>query len=187
MDKDDGRRILRSSRQEQLEIADQIQLLVTRMEGLRSIIEGITKIFPDLDAEDMASEYQRLMAEADEEKPKGANAARTLLVDTPGKWFSVDMVVHDLDMRGWLPESENPPNAVRAALERLIAAEPANFHKDRGEKTGKVVYAYKPGQRTLSDANDEVRRRFRSEKAYADAMEDMAREGAAATEGAPDQ
>ena len=53
------------------------------------------------------------------------------------------MIVHEFwtDGTGSPPVSGNPTNATRAAAERLLAD--TRFRKDRGEKTGQVVYSFR--------------------------------------------
>jgi hypothetical protein len=144
MDRDEARRLLLDARREQAEAERIVQEQRARMNGMRSIVSGVLQMFPDLEDEAVGDNETAEITPLPEDRPRGAEAVRAVLMDTPGKWFSVPMVVHALDHRGWLPESDAPSNAVRTALERLIATEAELFRKDRGEKTGKVVYAYKP-------------------------------------------
>jgi hypothetical protein len=147
VDRDEAKRILDSTASEFDRVFTQWNELGRQMEGLRQIKAGLLKVYPDL-----VSEPPNPLTDEDVwtgDKPKGASAVGVVLAETPGKWFSVSMMVRELDRRGWLPESDNPANATRAALERLIAANP-DVRKDTGTKTGQVVYAYKgrPGSST---------------------------------------
>lgn len=56
--------------------------------------------------------------------------------------YRVSEAVAELRKREWLPESDNPANAVRAALERLVA----NVEEDvfKGNEYGYVTYTYDP-------------------------------------------
>ena len=56
------------------------------------------------------------------------------------KWFTISDLTYVLENRGWLPESSNPPNAVRAAVERLVGSDPF-VHKSKND-SGTVVYSY---------------------------------------------
>ena len=57
------------------------------------------------------------------------------------QWFTVMQMVEALDERNWLPDSQNPPNAVRAALERLVTAN--DSHVEKGKyNNGTVIYRY---------------------------------------------
>jgi hypothetical protein len=149
VDRDSAKKLLRDALNDRAVAIADWEEARSRLDGTDSIIRGLLTIFPDLDRdliddETVDSFLAGTRASLTVEKPKGTEAVRTVLMGTKGKWFSVDMMVRDLDQRGWLPDSKMPSNAVRTALERLIATEPEHFHKDTGTKTGKVVYAYKP-------------------------------------------
>jgi hypothetical protein len=144
MDRDEACRILISAETARQQAELDYSHARAREDGMRTVIAGILKIYPDL-----ATEIEVPMASSNGTagRPRGAEAAQQILMSTPNKWFSVDMVVSDLGYRGWLPDSPQPANAVRTALERLITTDPEHFFKDKGEKTGKVVYAFKPSGR----------------------------------------
>ena len=75
------------------------------------------------------------------ERPRGAEAILSILQVEENTWFNVKEVVKLLEERGWLPESDNPPNAVRTALVRLVAAVDSNVQKG-STNGGTVVYRY---------------------------------------------
>lgn len=78
-----------------------------------------------------------------DDRPRGQEAVVRVMQESVGKWWPVGLVTEELSKRGWLPESDNPANAVRAALDRLVAIEDSGFRKDRG-KSGAVTYSYRP-------------------------------------------
>jgi len=111
-----------------------------RIQGMTEAIRGLIKAFPDLaeEVDDVEVEVQVLG------RPKGSDAVRQILVSQPNTAFSVNEMVQALNIRGWLPLSENPANAVRVALERVIAADDNMFFKSRGDENNPVRYYFQP-------------------------------------------
>ena len=109
--------------------------------AVSKIISGYVEMFPELgalvEADDLADQEG-----TDENSPKGAEAVRLILHEEPNHWFYVSDLVENLRNRGWLPDSDNPANAVRTALERLINTPDSDVKK--GRKASKVVYSYRP-------------------------------------------
>jgi hypothetical protein len=103
----------------------------SRLAALRKLVDGYHQLFPALEPD-----------AASEEAPKGQDAARRVLTDSPGQWFTVAEILEQLTHRGWLPDSEDPANAVRTALTRLQAADPEHIVK--GTKGGGLAYAVRP-------------------------------------------
>ncbi len=113
-----------------------------RAAGVRRVIGGVVEIFPAL--EDMLPE------DIDPEegpRPRGTEAVRRALDEHPGTWFRVAGVVEMLRINTWLPESSNPANAVRTALERAVEAKVA---KKSRSTDGAVIYSS-----VQPDPNDE--------------------------------
>lgn len=107
-------------------------------DGMAQIVSGLIRAFPELrQAEDGI--------EIEVERPRGAEAVRIILEENPESGLEASSVVARLRERGWLPESENPGNAVRAALERLIISEPARFGKVPGGRGEALVYFSRAG------------------------------------------
>ena len=98
------------------------------------MIAAVIEMFPA--AEDVLPED---LDDDDEPRPRGAEAVRRILAETPDRWFSVQQVLAALVHRGWGPESSNPANATRTALERLVEA--GVIEKMRSTK-GPVIYKY---------------------------------------------
>lgn len=110
--------------------------------GIRKMIDGLVEMFPaveDILPEDLDDE--------DEPRPRGSAAVQRVLAESPSDWFTVPSVVSLLDRRGWAPNSSNPANAVRSALERLV--ETGGVEKIRST-AGQVIYRHPGG------ANDQA-------------------------------
>ena len=127
---------------EAIRVRDQAARQVT---GLAKIILGYVEIYPLLTEivpfetpEDDPFEF-----DLEPEVPKGAEALLKIMHERPDYWFWVSELVDALRERGWLPDSDNPANAVRTACERLIVSEDSAVHKGRGT-SGRVVYSYRP-------------------------------------------
>ncbi len=112
-----------------------------RIAGLRKLVEGYLELFPLLDSlitsgdlEDEDDEFGKPI------RPRGMDAALTVLKDFANKWYPVSAVVALLDQRGWMPRSSNPRNAVRAALERLV--ETGAIQKGKATGDGTVIYRF---------------------------------------------
>jgi len=75
--------------------------------------------------------------------PKGAEAVRLILQESPNEWFFVSELVQALKARNWLPDSDNPANAVRTTLERLFNTPDSDVKKSR-DINDKVIYSYRP-------------------------------------------
>lgn len=124
------------------ELADQRHLMETatrHASALTKIIAGYVEMFPEL--QQLVDADVNLLLESDD-TPKGAEAVRLILQASANEWWLVSELVESLRARGWLPDSENPANAVRAALERLLASPDSDIVKSR--RGNSVVYGYRP-------------------------------------------
>lgn len=102
--------------------------------GIRKMIDGLVEMFPAL--EDLLPED---LDDEEDPRPRGAEAVRRILADRKGNWFAVPAIVDILDRNNWMPESSNPANAVRTALERLVEREVI----EKGRSTeGVVIYRH---------------------------------------------
>jgi len=135
---EEARQLLRRCQEDRQRAKEAVQAAQATIESSQLIIQGILKGFPEL--ADDEKEWGDLW-EPEHERPRGAEAVLSILQVDENKWFSVMQMVQSLTERNWLPDSENPPNAVRAALERLVAADGNSVEKGR-TKTGTVVYRY---------------------------------------------
>jgi hypothetical protein len=109
---------------------------VSRLErlavGLRKMVDAVVEVHPSV--EDLLPDD---LDEDEEPRPRGAEAVRRVLEMNRGVWFEVPKIVSLLDQQGWLPDSSNPANAARTALERLVESEVVV--KARSTK-GTVIY-----------------------------------------------
>jgi hypothetical protein len=116
----------------------------TRKAGaISKIVSGYLEMFPELRSvvdDDLLLRYRD---QATIESPKGAEAVRLILQASPNQWFWVSELVEALRARGWLPDSDNPANAVRTALERLVSTPDSDVRKGRSGEN-KVTYSYRP-------------------------------------------
>jgi len=105
------------------------------------VIKGILRLFPDLESGD---EFE--WGESDEavEHPRGAEAVRAIMKDAPLVWYTIPEMVEALADRDWLPQSDNPANAVRAALTRAVAQGVWGVQRGRRNDDGLVVFRYNP-------------------------------------------
>ena len=113
-----------------------------RIAGLRKLVEGYLELYPLLD--DMV-EPGDLDDEDDNvrvTRPRGADAALSVLTERRGEWYQVPVIVDFLDNEGWMPRSSNPRNAVRTALERLV--ENGAVEKGNAAGSGAVIYRVPP-------------------------------------------
>ena len=103
--------------------------------GIRKLIDGYVELFPLL--EEVVAKEGGL--EDDDGHPRGMDAAFEVLRLLPGKWQTVGRVAEALESRGWGPNSSNPANAVRTALERLYS----NSRIEKAKSTtGQVIYRW---------------------------------------------
>ncbi len=116
-----------------------------RARGLSTIIRGYVEIFPGLRELVGPMESTFSVATVAVETPRGADAVRLILQERPDYWWLVSDLVAELKERGWLPDSDNPAAATRAALERLLNSEDSDVRKVR-RKDNKVRYAYVPDE-----------------------------------------
>jgi hypothetical protein len=122
--------------------------------GLKKVLLGYGEMYPEFmsrvqDFIDGAATWHepneppRAVVEASS-SPRGADAVRLILQEHPNSQFRVSEAVAELRKR------DNPANAVRAALERLVA----NTEEDviKGSEYGYVTYSYQPDRIRPSDA-----------------------------------
>jgi hypothetical protein len=65
--------------------------------------------------------------------------------DAPLVWYTIPEMVDALEERGWLPQSDNPANAVRAALTRAVAQGVWGVQRGRQRGSdGLLVFRYNP-------------------------------------------
>ena len=117
--------------------------------ALQKIIWGYVEMYPELGklVEGQMDLPHAPPPPTDAGAPRGAEAVRFILQAEPGYPFYVSEVVDRLRNRGWLPAgSDNPANAIRTALERLVASAEDDVYKGqmRTVQGAKVTYTYDP-------------------------------------------
>ncbi|MEY2588816.1 MAG: hypothetical protein QOJ67_800 [Acidimicrobiaceae bacterium] len=121
------------------------QTATKRATALEKVVAGYVELFPEL--KPLATEAQvelfLRLDQDDDHTPKGAEAVRRLMQERPNFWWYISELVTALRERDWLPESDNPANAVRTACERLLNSDDSDLHKGRSY-AGKVAYSYRP-------------------------------------------
>lgn len=118
------------------EADEAVRQAVRRRDGLQLVARGLRRAFSELEE----IEYDT------DGRPRGAEAVRRILDESPESGQEVSGIVAALRDRGWLPRSDNPSNAVRAALERLISSDPDNFGKVRPTDGNAVIYFSRKGR-----------------------------------------
>ncbi len=117
-----------------------------RAAAISKVVAGYVEMFPELgQLVEEGSLLIRPERAAEPETPKGAEAVRIVLQSRPTYWWYISELVDELRGRGWLPESDNPANAVRTACERLLNTDGSDVHKGRGS-SGKIAYSYRPDE-----------------------------------------
>ena len=119
------------------------------------VMDGILTMFPQLREEPVwvpraSKSSSVVIGEEDEDKPRGQEAVRQIMQSSPGKWWTLSGLVHEMARRDWPLSSDN---AVRMAAERVVAGDPLHYFKDKGEKTGSTTYSYRPFAERSAPAN----------------------------------
>ncbi len=152
MDIDEARDLLRRSIREREDAEEAVERGRATIESSRLIIRGLVRRYPELGSNvgDPADLWDH---ETEDGRPPGAaEAVRAALQDSPQEWFKVSELVAILRGRGRLPESENPANAIRTALERLVANDESDIYKGKSATSGAVIYCYDPDRERPSNA-----------------------------------
>lgn len=120
--------------------------LRAQIDALSRIAGGYLELFGELD--DLLAPNDELRfgvpPSLSDDTPRGADAVRRILHESMGNYFLVSEIVTELAGRNWLPASDNPANAIRSALERLVATGDSDVRK--ATKYGKVAYGYDPDE-----------------------------------------
>jgi hypothetical protein len=117
---------------------------VDRAQGGIQMIEGLLRMFPGLNHEPFRDDSPEQLLDPGDDPPRGQHAVKRIMVETPGRWWTVTGFVKEMQLRGWISEDEKPSNAVRMAAERVVGSDPSKYHKDKGKKTGTTTYSYRP-------------------------------------------
>ena len=139
MNRDQARELAKQLTEE-IELANRkANQYIERAQGANDVLSGLLRMFPDLD-EDIKD---RNRTEPGVDRPRGQEAVRRIMVDAPGKWWTVKDLVRELSTRGWQPDARNPMTAVRAAAERVVTGDTA-FKKSRGDRSVAATYSFHP-------------------------------------------
>jgi hypothetical protein len=139
MDMDEARDLLSRALKDQREARAAQADAEATVESSRLIIQGVLRRYPAL-AEDARAEAAAEGWDSGEVAPRGAEAVLRVLQVNENKTYSVPDMVQALNDRGWLPDSDDPANAVRTAMERLRTANTPGVKKFR--KEGTVLYRF---------------------------------------------
>jgi hypothetical protein len=155
MDELEARRILGNLRLELAEADAEARKAEERVTKVRALIEQWLEVFPGLAAETLNGQTVPLsQIPVDEHRPRGQNAVRIVMQESPGQWFTIRLMTRELEQRGWRPDSDQPENAVRTALTRLADTDP-HVRKGMGARTRQVTFAWfdKPETPTASESS----------------------------------
>ena len=143
MNRDEATRILKDAVEARREARRAVRQGEATIEGMALVIQGVLRLYPDLESgEEFEWGDPETIDGEEDERPRGADAVRTILTDMADQWMTIDRVVEELDRRDWLPQSDNPSNAVRAALERARSQSEGRIEKARLKDSRHVVYRY---------------------------------------------
>ena|SRR5579862_8231293 len=129
-----ARELLEECKRDRVLAQVQAQAARAKSESATLIIQGLLRRFPELREEAPVADRDWEIKVTD--GPTGADAVLQILQVDEGQGYTVREMVAALEERGWLPQSENPPNAVRTALERLRAQ---NIGVSKGRNRHDVV------------------------------------------------
>jgi hypothetical protein len=144
MEIDEARQFLRRFQLERDRAKVMLEKAQQTFESSQIMIRGLLTGFPELADEVTDEDLAGVGVDSDDERPRGAEAVRSILQDDPGVPYRVSELVRLLRERGWLPESENPASAVRTALERLRATPKTSDIYKLNYVDGTVKYKYDP-------------------------------------------
>ncbi len=117
------------------------ELLARRtIESAELMIRSLTIRFPELDEKQLVSDQDPQPMPTSDLSPRGAEAVLRVLQVNENKDFNVADMVTALAERKWLPDSTDPANAVRTALERLLNSDTPGVKKIK--RQGTVVYRF---------------------------------------------
>ena len=153
MNTNDVEPFVRALRLERAELARDIHEKQSRLRALSMTLSGLYEIYPELAPKRSNSENsdlvnQKVSAPGEQDRavssdrPTGQEAVLRLLSleQFRGRYWTVAAVVEGLTRLGWQPDSANPSNAVRVALNRLAESNP-QVTRGMG-RNGHLVYFY---------------------------------------------
>lgn len=117
MNLEEARSLLAQCQQDRIYAQMQVESARAQTESATLIIQGILRRYPELRDEASTADWDWEIKVSD--GPGGADAVLQVLQVNEGQTYTVREMVDALKNLDWLPQSDNPPNAVRTALERL--------------------------------------------------------------------
>src|SRR4051812_6304741 len=115
MDEHEAAVAVKRLRAELVEAHNDLEAARRRMSGLSKLIEGYVELFPSLAPREAVLRQEPLpepgrqrVTPADQPAPKGQEAVLAVMMEHPGKWYTVPAMTRELESRGWTPESPNP-------------------------------------------------------------------------------
>ena len=154
MEKSQARELLRNAQIDRQDARESQKVAQATIEVVAVDDSGVLKRFPELAEEEKEWEdqWELKVAESTQRPLRGAEAVLSVLQVEEDRWFSVVDMVESLEEQGLLPESTNPPNAVRAALERLVAVDDGHVVKGRPFRNQNVMYRYHEAEKAITTA-----------------------------------
>jgi hypothetical protein len=146
VEKQEAEELLRRAQRDGEEARAALATAEATIESSQLIIQGVLRRFPELQDEPWVNRPESVERpargmDAVEQPARGMDAVEQVLLVDEDQWFTISKLVDKLAEIGSLPDSANPPNAVRTAVERLRAAEGSNIEKARSQ-SGAVIYRY---------------------------------------------
>jgi hypothetical protein len=152
LDRSEVEKMYRDAKRERQLARRQMDLAQQTIQALTRVMDGYAMLYPDLRETEADAGQQRLLvgsaiakATTSTSNPRGQEAVLTVMKEdgfANHRWTIADMT-EELNRRGWPPESENPENAVRAALNRLAKIEGSGVVRLRTKDRG-LIFRYRP-------------------------------------------
>jgi hypothetical protein len=145
MDREYAQELLDKARRDFQDAQVELEGAQATIDSTRLIVQGILRRFPDLVGDE--SWWWEYVPPEPADRPRGSEAVLQVLKVHEEQCFWIPGLVEALQELELLPDSANPANAVRTAVERLVADPESGVKKGRDRRS--VFYWY-------SDANEEV-------------------------------
>ena len=129
VDIEEAQELLRRAQHDRDDATTALETAQATIESSQLIIQGIVRRFPELKGDE--KDWEPWEPPERVERPRGSEAVLQILQVAENKWHDISDLVAALDSHGLLPNSANPANAVRTAVERLVSAEGAHVEKSR--------------------------------------------------------
>jgi hypothetical protein len=146
MHADDVRPQFTALAEEYKDAAAKLAAETKRRDALRVVLQGYVKLFPEFETllpSDLRPQFivAQALQRVESRNPRGQEAIRRVMAETPDQRWTVPAMVKELTHRGWLPESDNPAAPVRTAMERLYQTK--QVRKAVGKVDGRVFFQWR--------------------------------------------